>query len=129
MARFVLQPCKLREHRLVPVKGSETIELSWGELAAKLAPSRSMRALKTLYYAQPGAYLGLVRDRENPEKLTNFCFVAQDRGGDIAAILARDPSFAHRFVEAYLVISLDKGRRILESSGTVPYATSQGMPK
>jgi hypothetical protein len=129
MARFVLQPCKLRVDQLVPVKGAEEIEFSWGELVAKLAPSRDLRALKTLYHAQPGAFLGLVRDRNDPKKLVNFCFVAQDRGGNIAGILYKDPSFAGRFVEAYQVVQLDKGRRILESSGTVPYPTTQGMPK
>jgi hypothetical protein len=129
VARFVLQPCKLRADRLVPVKGSDTIELTWRELAAKLAPSRDVQALKTLYHAQQGAYLGLVRDPRNPQKLVNFCFMAQDRGNSISPIMTRDPSFGRRLVEAYQVIELDKGRRILESKGTVPYATAQGMPK
>lgn len=129
MARFVLQPCKLRVDKLVPQKGAEPIELTWRELVAKLAPSRDVQGMKTLYHAQAGAFLGLVRDKRNPDRLVNFCYVAQDRGGSVAGILMKDASFATRLVEAYQVISLDKGRKILESKGTVPYPTAQGMPK
>jgi len=128
MAKFLLQPCKLRVDRLVPQKGTEPIELTWRELAEKLAPSRDVQALRTLYRAQAGSFLGLVRDRNNPKKLVNFCFLAQDRRGSLAGILMRDASFAARLVEAYQVVSLDKGRKILESKGTVSYPTAQGMP-
>jgi hypothetical protein len=114
MARFVLQPCKLREDRLVPIKGAENEEVTWRELVVKLAPSADIKALRTLYYIQQGAFIGLLQHPKNPNKEVNFCFVAQDRSGSVAAILRRDPSFAKRLTKVYSVISADRGAQLAE---------------
>ena len=114
MSRFELMPCRLREDKLVPVKGAETIVLSWRELADKLAPSNRMEAYKTLKYAQRGAYVGLL-DQGEGKPPSNFCFVAQDRSGNVAEILRRNPSFGTRLLEVYKVVDAEQGSAMMES--------------
>lgn len=126
-ARFVIQPCKLREDRLTPVKGSEPLTLSWKELAKKLAPSANAQALRTLYYVQTGAYVGLLKHPATGQPV-NFCFVAQDRSGNVAEVLRRDPSFAHRLIEVFLVKEADRGVRLSEPEGTVNHPAPARRP-
>ena len=123
MARFVLMPCKLREDRLVPIKDAEVEEVTWRELVAKLAPSASIKALRTLYYIQRGAYLGLLKHPRNAEKEVNFCFVAQDRSGSVSEVLRRDPSFGRRLTTVYQVVEADRGAQLFEQGPSNPYPT------
>ncbi len=127
MARFVLQPCKLREDRLVPVKGADTEEVTWRELVVKLAPSADIKALRTLYYIQQGAYIGLLQHPNNPNKEVNFCFVAQDRSGLVTEIIRRDPSFAKRLTTVYLVLKADRGAQLAEQGDANFLPISRGV--
>lgn len=112
--RFVLLPCRLREDKLVPEKGTEPITLDWRELAAKLAPSNRIEALKTLKHVQRGAYIGLLDQGKNKPP-SNFCFIAQDRSGNVADVLRRNPMFGDRLIEVYKVIEADRGAALTEA--------------
>jgi hypothetical protein len=129
VARFVLQPCKLRENRIVPVKGAECEEFTWGELVAKLAPTATVSALRTLYYVQNGAFLGLLKHPKDASKEVNFCFVAQDRTGAVTEILRRDPSFGRRLVTVYQVLEAERGSQLTEPKGTTRFPTAAGAPQ
>ncbi len=100
MAKFILQPCKLREEWLVPTK-DPAIRLSWSELCAKLAPSRDERALKSLQLLQIGAFVGLSSRAGKPP--SNFVLLNPDRSGNLKQVLKGDPTFASRLLEVYLV--------------------------
>lgn len=112
MSRFSLMPCRLREDRFVPDKGADLVNMTWRELAEKLAPSNRVEALRTLQYVQRGAYVGLLDRRDGPP--SNFCFVAQDRSGNIGEILRRNPAFASRVLEVYQVVEIDHEAGMLE---------------
>ena len=103
MARFVLQPCHLREGRLAPVKGTKPVVFNWAELVAVLAPSKEPRAKMTLRSIQPGAYVGTAKDRTDPKVLRNFVLVNQDRSSQLGWILRKDPEFERRLVDVYRV--------------------------
>lgn len=119
MARFVLQPCRLREGKLVPEKDSETLTMNWRELVSKLAPSNRVEALKTLQYLQRGAYVGLL-EQDGNRPPSNFCFVAQDRSGNVGEVLRRNPSFSRRLKEVYQVVELERDSGMMESGITHP---------
>lgn len=103
MARFVLQPCRLREGRLTPIKGAKAVVFNWVELVAALAPSKEPRAKMTLRSMQPGAYVGTVKDPLNPNVVRNFILVNQDRSAQLEWVLKKDPGFENRLVDVYRV--------------------------
>jgi hypothetical protein len=103
MARFVLQPCHLREGKLAPLKGTQPLVLDWSGLVEKLAPSREARARMTLKSMQPGAYVGTVQDQNNPKIARNFVFANQDRSAHVDWILKKDPTFETRLLDVYRV--------------------------
>jgi len=120
VARFVLQPCKLRQDRLVPKKNASPIELTWRELCEKLAPSRDVRALKGLYWLQPGSYVGLLRHPRNQKSPpVNFVFVGQGRTGVVSGLMAGDPTFVHRLLEVYRVDVAERETACSEPDGVV----------
>ena len=129
MARYLLQPCKLREDRIVPIKNVGPVEFTWKELVERLAPSRTDKALKSLYFLQPGSFVGLLKHphpRKREREVVNFVYVGQGRTGIISGPLARDPSFASRVIEVYRVERADRGMKVSEPAGTVPGPTVAG---
>lgn len=103
MARFVLQPCHLREGKLAPNKGMHPVVFSWPELLAAVAPSGDYRAKMALRSLRPGAYVGTVRDRQNPKLLRNFVVLNQDMTSQFAWLLRGNHEFGERLVDAYRV--------------------------
>lgn len=129
MAKFVLQPCKLRQDRFVPIKDAECEEFTWKELALKLAPTTTPSALRTLQYIQAGAFIGLLKHPLNASQEVNFCFVAQSRTGYLTEVLRRDPTFESRLVTVYRVVEADKGAQLVEPKGTTKFPTPAGAPQ
>lgn len=122
MARYVLQPCKLREDRLVPIKNAGPVEFTWRELVERLAPSRTDKALKGLYFLQPGSYVGLLKHphpRKRESVVVNFVYVGQGRTGLLSGPLAQDPSFASRIIEVFRVERAERDTRVSEPAGVV----------
>lgn len=129
MARFLLQPCKLREDRFVPIKNVGPVEFTWKELVERLAPSRTDKALKSLYFVQPGSFVGLLKHphpRKREREVVNFVYVGQGRTGIISGPLAHDPSFANRIIEVYRVEKADRDMKMSEPAGVVHGPTVAG---
>lgn len=103
MARFVLQPCHLREGRLAPIKGTAPVVFNWVELVDALAPSKEPRAKMTLRSMRPGAYVGTVKDQRDPKVVRNFLLLNQDRSAQLDWVLNKDPGFESRLVDVYRV--------------------------
>ena len=91
--------------------------MSWRELVAKLAPSNRVEALKTLQHLQLGAFVGLL-DQGGNKPPSNFCFVAQDRSGNIGEILRRSPSFSGKLKEVYQVVEVERDAGMMENGVT-----------
>jgi hypothetical protein len=129
VARFVLQPCKLRENRLVPLKNTAPLELTWKELVERLAPSRTDKALKSLYFLQPGSFVGLLKHpnpRKREKEIVNFVYVGQGRTGLLLGPMAQDPTFAERLIEVYRVEKAEKDMKMSEPEGVVRGPTVAG---
>lgn len=103
MARFVLQPCHLREGKLAPNKGVAPVVFTWPELMAAVAPSQGHQAKMALRALQPGAYVGTIKDPKNSKILRNFVIVNQDRSSQLTWVLKKDPGFEERLVDVYRV--------------------------
>jgi hypothetical protein len=129
VARFVLQPCKLRENRLVPLKNTAPVEFTWKELVERLAPSRTDKALKSLYFLQPGSFVGLLKHpnpRKREKEVVNFVYVGQGRTGLLLGPMAQDPTFAERLIEVYRVEKAEKDMKMSEPEGVVHGPTVAG---
>lgn len=102
MARFVLQPCRLRAERLVPDRNAEPLELDWAALCEQFVPSHSREGLLNLRRLQPGCYVGLA---DNPQtgRVGNFIFLNADRTGDLRWVLKRDQSLTSRIRAVFRV--------------------------
>lgn len=114
MARFVLQPCKLRDERLVPVKGEPPITLNWRELCERLAPSREQKALQVLQLVQVNSYVGTTKNPHGTGKPANFVLMNPDRSGNLAKIMSKDATFAHRLLSVYRVDDVEWDARVTE---------------
>lgn len=101
MARFVLQPCKLRAGWIVPLKNTDTVTLGWDELKTRLAPSGEYKARSALRAMQPGGFVGLLKSRG--DRITNFVFVNIDRSGNVGWWMKSDPTLEDRLVEVFRV--------------------------
>ena len=102
MARFILQPYKIRADNFVPLKDGDDQELTWDELAERLAPAGTVEGLMTLRRLEPGAFVGLARHPANGQ-VGNFLLLNQDRSGRITWLLKKDPTFPERLVEVFRV--------------------------
>lgn len=109
--RFLLQPCKLRDNRVVPTD-DPPVEYSWQSLCAKFAPARTREAMLPLRSLQLGAYVGLVRGPKGAP--ANFVFVNADRSGKLSGALIKDSSFPERVIEVYRADKVDWGARTIE---------------
>ena len=119
MARFVLQKCKLREHRLVPLKDEPPITLNWRELCKLLAPSRDVRALRVLQQLQTNSFVGLVAlpGSKPGTPPGNFVMTNPDLSGDLSRVLGRDASFAARLSVVYRVDDVEWDAKVTEKEG------------
>lgn len=119
MARFLLQPCKLREEWLVPVKDTQPLTFDWRELCARLAPSREIKALQVLQLLQVYSYVGLTRHpRGGPPG--NFVLTNVDRSGNLGKIVKQDKTFGLRIIEVFRVEEVVWDARIIELPGEGP---------
>jgi len=111
MARFVLQPCGVREDRFVLRRKEEPVEFDWPSLRAKFVPSGSRAGQANLCRLEPMMYVGLIRTRRG---IGNFILQNQGRNGMAAFMLRKDPFFLERVEEVYRVEEADYGHRCAE---------------
>lgn len=101
MARFVLQPCKLRDAWFIPTK-DVPIELQWMDLCARLAPSQTKNAQMVLRRLERGCFIGLVLN-EKVKQAVNFLYLTPDRSGNAKGLVKKDPTFERRLIEVFRV--------------------------
>jgi hypothetical protein len=113
MAKAVLQPCKVREDRIVPKRGEDPVSYTLGEIAQKFVPVRQgetdfsyKRRVRALIRMKPGSYIGLVRDRR--KGLTHFVLANRDSMSNNFRWFARtNPLFFRSIEEVYRVESME----------------------
>ena len=117
MAKFVLQPCKIRGDRVAPQKGAGPVSLSWPELCDTLVPGRSedpkrfKEQAAKLRLVQPQSYVGtMVGTRSG--RLTTFFLLNSDRSNQLTSWLRKDPLLAERIKTIYRVDVVDWGKAI-----------------
>lgn len=105
MPRFVLQPCRVREDRIVP--RGEPVEWTLRELLDNItrdpADRRHLRSV-----VSPGVFVGVCKKSKPPSE-AHFSLVSPDRTNNIEWLLRKDPSFADRVLSVYRVVEADWG--------------------
>ena len=119
MARYVLQPCKVREDQLVPQKDTEPVTFDWPQLCAKFASFKGQGrvALLNLGHLRVSGFLGLIRSAKEGQ-VTNFILLNQDRTGSIDWLMKKDPTFESRLIEVYRVEVAERDAKLLERDTT-----------
>lgn len=113
MAEFVLQPCKVRENRLVPVKDADLLRVDFAGLASLVIPAspalQYRSQLAKLILLRAGAFVG---QTTMGTRSGLFLLLNADRSNKLN--MAKDRRFADRITCAYKVISADWGEAIRE---------------
>jgi|WetSurMetagenome_2_1015567.scaffolds.fasta_scaffold30888_5 hypothetical protein len=112
MASISLVPARLREGKLVPVKGVDSLALDWVGLRDRLAPGRSKTALMMLRSLRPGTYVGT---RRIGSRTATFTLDAVGRSSLLPRAVQSDPNFSDSVIEVFLVEAVDWESRIVEA--------------
>jgi len=113
MAKFVLQPCKIRGDRVVPTK-DPPVELDGRQLIAKLAPNRLPHNLLRLRQARLGSFIGRCKGSRSGREVL-FTVWNPDRSNKIGWLLKQDAAFPDRLIEIYRLVEADWGSRFVEA--------------
>jgi len=107
-------PCKLREDRLVPVKGAEQrIFTETGAIEHFKLDIGKPADVAILRSLNPAAYIGMVRSKLNGSPV-RFYARNHDLSGDVSWVLKQDPTFSDRLLEAWLVVSSQWDSKVIE---------------
>ena len=98
MASVVLVPARLRDGKLIPVRGASSSTLAWEEFRNRLAPTRSKQALMLLRALRPGCFVGT--RRLGPKQVT-FTLDAVGRSNALPKAVQTDPEFEKSLVEVF----------------------------
>ena len=112
MARFLLQPCKVREDRVVPT-AEPPLELDGRQLIEKLAPAKIPEELRRLRAARLGSFVGRCKGSRTGRDVL-FTVWNPDRSNRIGWLLKTDAAFPERVLEIYKLVELDWGSRFVE---------------
>lgn len=127
VARFVLQPCKIRENRVVP-SGEENVVLGLAEFVKKFTITGERQERGKMRAARVGAFIGVCTGSRTKEP-TLFVIWREDRFADIKFLLRKDPTFPDRCHAIFKVIEADWGSRIEEPfSGKKDIPTWKAIP-
>ena len=112
MASVSLVPARLRDGKLVPVRGATPITLTWEEFRNRLAPTRSKQALLLLRSLRSGCFVGT--RRYGPKQVT-FTLDAVGRSNALPRAVQTDPEFEKSLVEVFYIDAVDWESRIVEA--------------
>jgi hypothetical protein len=128
VSRFVLQPSKIREDRVVPT-GDEDLVLDTKELVTKFAPSRARPELAKLRSIRLGGFLGRAKSGRTGQDVLFFIW-NHDRSNKLGFLLKSDPGFPDRMKEIYRVAEVDWGCRFEEvESGKKDRIPGDNVPR
>lgn len=115
MPSFLLQPCKLREDRVVRQRGVDPVVMSGQEVIARfLLDMRVPQDQFAFRKLAPASYIGLAKSALNGRPV-RFYLRNDDLSGDVSWILKRDPTFASRLLEVWLVERAEWDSRVIEA--------------
>lgn len=105
MACFVLQPCKLREDKFVPLRNEQLVTLtSWADLCrffGKNPKNQRDPGLRTLLSMDTSGYLGILRKPEGGTRI--FHLWNRGRGNKVGWLIKKLPEFPSLLERVYFV--------------------------
>jgi hypothetical protein len=110
MDRIVLQPCRTRAARFVPIADENPIAMSWEQALEKLVPSGSSLGRLLVRRLKYGDFVGL-RDRGG--RVTNFV-LSSVSGGSFAPVLKQQPEFRDTLLNVFQVIGTEWDAKTVE---------------
>jgi hypothetical protein len=119
MADFVLQPCRIRDKRIIPTK-DDPVQWDWKQLRENLAPTDSPKARMVLKLISRQGYVLLVQPHPKGP-ITNIFLQNPDRSNKIDWLLRRQPTFPRRVVSVWRVERADHGASIEEMKPDHPF--------
>jgi len=125
--RFVFQPCKVREDRIVPLDDAPLV-FTTRELIDRFVPQRDPLALRMLRSIRVNSYYGLIKNGAG-DSVTNFVFMRDDRKNTLSFHLKKDPTVGERIVEVFRVDEVDWGSRFSEPDSGIKDRPAWERPK
>ena len=119
MSKFVLKPARLLQTRLVTSKTDPEFSLDFKAMVKRFVPPNAAFERTKLLNLKHGMFIGLSRSQRRPGEKCIFVLANLDRGGDIAFVLRKDPSFENRLIEAYFVESAEYDAKVTEQAQKV----------
>jgi hypothetical protein len=110
--RFELQPCKIREDRVVP-SGEENVVFTMPEFVKNFSVTGMRDERVKLRQARIGAFIGVCTGSRSKQP-TLFVIWRNDRDNVIDYLLKRDRSFPERCQTIFKVVDADWGSRVTE---------------
>jgi hypothetical protein len=127
LARFVLQPAKVRDDWIVVDRTAEPIELDWPKLRQLLAPHGTVEGVATLRRMKPRAFIGLKRAspafQQQGIKVTNFMFMDSFGQGNLRWLIKQQPTFPDQIESVYRIEVVQWDERLVD------LGVSKGRPK
>jgi hypothetical protein len=112
LSRFELQPCKIRDDKVVP-SGEENIVLNLAEFVKAFSVTGHHIDRVKMRQARIGGFIGVcVGSRSKRDTL--FVIWRPDRGNGIDFLLKRDRTFPDRCKTIFKVVEADWGSRVTE---------------
>jgi hypothetical protein len=112
---LALRRCVIRNGYLSAKGDSEVLTLK--QAIARLAPSKTRKALNAVLRVRSGQYIGTL-DRKIPGVApTNFVIVNPTRDGDIRWLLHKNPEFGSMVKEVYLVEEVVVPKEVVDLPG------------
>ena len=113
LSRFELQPCKIREDRVVP-SGEENLVFDLAEFVKAFSITGNIHVDRAkIRQTRVGGYIGVCTGSRS-KRDTLFVIWRPDRGNGIDFLLRLDRTFPERCKVIFKVIEADWGSRVIE---------------
>jgi hypothetical protein len=110
--RFVFQPARFRDEKVVPTDDPPLIIEDIKALVAKFAPERKQQLVQLRGF-RPSAIVGWARGSRTGTAVP-FLLWNIDRTNRFGWLLKKDPLFPERVIECYRVEEMDWGSTVIE---------------
>lgn len=111
-ARFVFQPVRFRDEKVVPTSDPPLVIENIADLVKKFAPERKQQLVQLRGF-RPSAIVGWARGSRTGTAVP-FLLWNIDRTNRFGWLLKKDPLFPERVIECYRVEEIDWGSSVTE---------------